>query len=566
MRRKIKNFLLGTCLLVNYYSASQDISQIGKPKAVKFYGSVGVGGWVYNHSGSDLEKRGVPFSWYLNGSPTLQLYSFTFPFSFTVSEQQRDFSQPFNQYGVSPYYKWFTAHIGYRNMMFSQYTMTGQTFLGGGIEINPGILRFGAMYGRFRKAVSFDTSHSDYSLPNLFPTYKRMGAAAKIGIGRKANFFDLILFKGWDDEHSLSLPDSIIGSTPGENICLGLKMNFNPFKNCIIDIDAGASALTIDKRRTDSESDLQSQIPQFINNLIVVNYGTHLYFGGQAGVSYSFKKFRIRGQYKYVEPDFETYGSNYIQGDLQDITLSPSVSFAKGKLNLSTTIGRRNDNLFGYKKGTTTRTLLNANINATVSKNFGFGLQYGNFGTSQQNGRVLLNDSVRVSTINQNMGGNVRFQSIKSNTTKMLLCMVNLSVMDDRNEVTKGFTQSNVIVSSINYSFNNSKKKYGYSFSVMGSKVISRNNSVLSFGPNIGLNVTNKKQNLKLNLSTGIQFRNSNNKSDGTIANLSGDLSYSINKKNTLTSGVNIIKNTGSNISSYSFNEQRLTVRYMYSF
>jgi hypothetical protein len=164
------------------------------------------------------------------------------------------------------------------------------------------------------------------------------------------------------------------------------------------------------------------------------------------------------------------------------------------------------------------------------------------------------------------MGGNVQFQSIKNNTTKMLLWMINLSVMDDRNDVTKGFTQSNVVVSSINYSFNNSKKNYGYSFSIMGSRVISRNNSIISFGPNVGINRTNKKQNLKLNLTAGIQFRNNNNKSDGTIANISGDLSYSINKKNTLTSGIYIIRNTGSNISSYSFNEQRLTIRYMYSF
>jgi len=47
-----------------------------------------------------------PFTWMLTGSPTLSVYGITLPFSFTISEQQRNFRQPFNKFGVSPYYKW----------------------------------------------------------------------------------------------------------------------------------------------------------------------------------------------------------------------------------------------------------------------------------------------------------------------------------------------------------------------------------------------------------------------------------------------------------------------------
>lgn len=561
-----KLFLITTLLFFHSNLFSQDLNNLSKTKPVKIFGSFGVGGWLYNHSGTSKEQRRVPYSWYLNGSPTLQIYSFTFPFSFTVSEQQRDFSQPFNQFGVSPYYKWFTAHLGYRNMMFSQFTLAGQTFLGAGVELNPGLVRVGACYGRFRKAVALDSNSSDYRLPNLFPTYKRIGYAAKVGVGNKANFVDLIAFRGWDDENSLNLPDSLIGSTPGDNVCFGIKMNFNPIKNVLIDVDAGTSALTLDKRRNDSLGDLLNEIPGFAQKLIALNYSTRVYFGGQAGVSYTYKKFRIKALYKYIEPDYQSFGSNYIQGDVQDITLSPSISMAKGKMNVSATVGQRNDNLQGYKTSTTTRTLLNFNLNANVNKHFGMGLNYGNFGSNQQNGRVILNDSVRVSNVNQNIGVNLRFQSFKSNKTKLLMLIANYSSLDDRNEFTRQFTQSKVTLGSVNYAFNNTKKLFGYSLSGIISRIENRSQIILATGPSAGFNVSNKKQNLKINVNSGYQLRFSGANKDGAIANLNSDLNYSINKKNTFTIGVYVIRNTSSANSIYTFNEQRLILRYMYSF
>jgi len=40
---------------------------------------------------------------------------------------------------MSPYYKWITIHVGYRNINYSQFTLAGHTILGAGIELHPGI-------------------------------------------------------------------------------------------------------------------------------------------------------------------------------------------------------------------------------------------------------------------------------------------------------------------------------------------------------------------------------------------------------------------------------------------
>ncbi|MEQ8338575.1 MAG: hypothetical protein RIA62_14560 [Cyclobacteriaceae bacterium] len=44
------------------------------------------------------------------------------------------FQQPFNQYGMSPTYKNVTAHIGFRSMNFSRYSLAGHLFLVPGLK------------------------------------------------------------------------------------------------------------------------------------------------------------------------------------------------------------------------------------------------------------------------------------------------------------------------------------------------------------------------------------------------------------------------------------------------
>lgn len=551
------------CASVN----AQDLNQLTKEKPVRLFGSFGVGGWVYHRGGQPIQDfRGLPYNWYLNGSPTLQVYGFTFPFSFTVSEQQRDFSQPFNQYGVSPYYKWATAHIGYRNMHFSDYTLAGQTFLGAGLEINPGKFRLGLMYGRFRKAVELDTARSATDLPNIIPTYKRMGMAAKIGVGNKSNFIDFIVFKGWDDETSLKNPVNSIILAPGENLNTGVKMNLRLFKQLYFDLDVAGSAVTLDKRRIDTISIINDEIPAALRTAIPLNYSTHFYLAGHGSVTYRTKQFSLRAMYKYVEPDYQSFGSNFIQGDLRDITLSPSLHLVKGKVHWSASLGQRTDNLGGYKLATTKRTLISSSLNATISPSFGVGLSYGNFGMNAQNARVLLNDSIRVSTVNQTIGANFRYQKAGDQKTTMIVGMFNYSNMDDRNEVTARFTASKVLLGNLNYALNLPKKFITFSLALNATRVQTRLAEVWSAGPNAGVTKSNKKQTIRASLNAGYQIRFQNEASDGGILNVNTDLSFLPNKKHALSLLLNVLQNTSSAVSVYAFNEQRITMRYMYHF
>ncbi|MBK8343288.1 MAG: hypothetical protein IPL12_08230 [Bacteroidetes bacterium] len=159
-----------------------------------------------------------------------------------LSEQERSFRQPFNQFGASPQYKWITVHAGYRNITFSPYTLAGHSFLGGGVELNPGKFRFGAIYGRFIKAVRAD---SVLILPGE-SAYDRYAFSVKMGVGKPTNYFDLIYLRGWDDPNAIINPEDTSSARPATNNVIGFTLYQKLWKNFLFKMNTAASVYTND--------------------------------------------------------------------------------------------------------------------------------------------------------------------------------------------------------------------------------------------------------------------------------------------------------------------------------
>jgi hypothetical protein len=160
-----------------------------------------------------IPPRTRPGTWVMNANLNIRLGQFNMPLGVIFSEQERTFMQPFNQYGISPGFKWMRAHVGYRSMTFSTYTLNGVVFLGGGIELNPGKFRFSCMYGRINRAIAEDTLTSD----RKFPAFKRMGLGFKVGWGDSRKYFDLIFFQASDELNSLPYVPVKTKITPEDN-------------------------------------------------------------------------------------------------------------------------------------------------------------------------------------------------------------------------------------------------------------------------------------------------------------------------------------------------------------
>jgi len=289
---------------------------------VTLTGSIDLRGIGYNVSG--IAARRSPFTYILNGNAELNIYGLALPFAITVSEQQRDTRQPFNQFGVSPKYKYVQLHAGYRNVTFSPYTLAGYTMLGGGVELTPGKFRFGFMYGRMNKATAIDTATGTVK-PYSF---SRMGYAAKLGFGTDEKHFEISYLSAKDDSNSVNknIPDSMRTVTPASNSVVGIKFAHLIAKHIFIEADGGASVYTYNlgskiDLKTDVDDKISAYTKEFVTfntSTIGVNATTQVNFAYSGSIGYKAKDWTVKVSYRHIDPDFQSMGAYFFQNDIEN--------------------------------------------------------------------------------------------------------------------------------------------------------------------------------------------------------------------------------------------------------
>ncbi|MBK9959426.1 MAG: hypothetical protein IPP11_12940 [Chitinophagaceae bacterium] len=170
--------------LVVFDVQAQDVESMNIKNPFQFHGNVNLQLDYYKANG--ISARQKEFSWLINGNPVLTVLGVDIPLSFVLSNFENKFYQPFNQFGISPKYKWATLHLGYRNLTYSNYTLAGHRILGAGFDLKPKNFRIGFMYGQLRRSASIDSSmNANPMYVRPAPTYKRLGMAAKLGYSFK---------------------------------------------------------------------------------------------------------------------------------------------------------------------------------------------------------------------------------------------------------------------------------------------------------------------------------------------------------------------------------------------
>ena len=194
--RVSRSYLLLVVVFIGSKAYSQDISNIFEQKPFVFSGSLNVNQMATYRNVNYTSSN--PYSIFVNGNASFTFYGIAVPFSFSYSNQQVNYSQPFNfnQFGMQPSWKWVKTYIGYNSMSFTPYSLNGHQFLGGGVELTPPNigLKFSMMYGRMVKAVEW-LQNSKLSISQVMQ---------KVGIENQSYFYRLFKNK--------------YGSTPREYI------------------------------------------------------------------------------------------------------------------------------------------------------------------------------------------------------------------------------------------------------------------------------------------------------------------------------------------------------------
>jgi hypothetical protein len=383
-------------LLICSAGYTQQVEQMIKAKPVGFSGSFDATTIFYGADG--IPNRYLPFNYVITGSPTLSLYGIQIPFSFIIGKQQSSFTQPFNQFGLSPSYKWITLHAGYRNLTWSPLTLGGHTFLGAAVELNPGKFRLGAMYGQLNKATALDTTQTLY-FSNF--NYRRTGMAARIGYGTEQSFFDLIALKAKDEEGSLKgahkgMADSL-GVAPAENIVTGYNMKISLWKNRIIfESDGALSLYTNDIDALPVADSAYEKDIEKISRIVKVNTSSELYGAIQASIRYRSKFFSVRLQYRYIEPGYQSMGAYFLNNDLENYTIAPSFTAWKNRIRFNGSLGFQRDDLNGNKRAKARKVIGSANLSADLTQQLGLDLGFSNYSVNQSVKTIRFADSLKV--------------------------------------------------------------------------------------------------------------------------------------------------------------------------
>lgn len=532
-----------------------------KNKILKISGALNIGYWINQSKKQNVTTNKV--DWFIQGQPTLKIGNTDLPFSGNYSNKGLEFSQPFNQFGVSPTLKNFTAHLGYRNLQYSDYIFAGVTFLGGAFDWQFKKLRLGAFYGRFNKAIDPDAATAAGVTYTVLPAYLRMGYGMKLGVGTDKNHFDFVLTKFTDDTLSLKKRPALQSIRPGDNLSLSVITKLNFLKRFNFESEGAVSVFTEDVQQL--KFSLDSNL-SWISKFIVLNTTTSVNPAVNVGINYKNKLFGLGFKSDYIGANYRSFGAYFLQNDIFRTTINPTLQLFKNKLSFTGSWGVQQDNLANQKAYMTTRTVHSVRMMLRPANPLVFQLNYADFGTTQSSGLVQLNDSIRISQINRNIGSTLTLNFPSKVVSTSISLSGQLQKLDDLNQFTAKYTKSDIKTANAGANFSLDRLGISAGINYVISDVVSPVNHITSIGPGLSLNWSHKKSGIKINSSASYQTRTKDNISDGNLLSVNSSINYNLKKKHRLGIRQILNINSTSSTSIYAYQQNRIGFTYGYSF
>lgn len=500
-------------------STSNKLVELAKEK-VKISGGFGGMGTFYSASGVTQQRD--PFFWQLNANVNIQIGNVSIPFSAVVNQQERSFTQPFNQYGLSPRYKWITVHAGYRSLKFSDFSLSGNQFLGVGIELNPekGIVRGKALYGRFARAV--DGYFTDGKVVGE-PSFERWGWGGMVEIGTSKNNVGVVLFRAKDDRHSITEFADDATIKPGENMVFGITTSQKLSKKVTLKGEIDWSAYTKDTRVDETVFEGYT----YLNNipLFYANSTSSFNKAIKADLNYNEKLYRLGLSYRRVDPDYLTMGSVYLNNDFEDIQARVTFRMFKNKLTLGGSGGLQRNNLNDDKSSEMLRVISSVNATYTFSKSLMLTGTFSNFNSQSHMTIVNTLDTMRYAQITKN----ANLQLVYGKASEKIRNGVTLGG-NYQNAKVNGVNNSTLYNANVSYQLGLLKSGFNFNIGLNGASNETEQYTVSTFGPVISINKRFISGKITASLASSSLKTYIDNVDSGFIMNFKANCSYRINR------------------------------------
>lgn len=469
---------------------AQDLSNIDKKNPIKITGGINATQTFYNAWG--IQNRRDPYFWLLNANLNIDIAGIYIPFSATFTQQNKSFTQPFNQFGLSPRYKSITLHLGYRSMQFSNFTLGGNIFLGGGIDVAPqnSWVKGSAMYGRLTKAVAVQETEGVIMGE---PAYERWGYGTKVMIGKELNrSIDLIMFHGKDKAESIpgAIADSF-GLKPAENFILGFVTRQSITQRINFDIEYSLSAFTQDTRFEREKAQVYKYTNLF-SPLFETNLSTQFNKAILANLNFTQNLFQFAVSYRRIDPEYRTMGSVFLNNDLEDITGNLSWRMFRNRMNFTVGTGVQRNNLDNELASRMKRFLGNINWSYAVSQKLNLNASYSNFiaNTKINNTRITGNflglnqnvDSLAYNQITNNASFGLNYNFGAEKAKHVIFTNSSYQKANDNKENSSDFYNLNV-----GYQYNIIPLGLNFTSAINQNHSIIKQTSTRSFGPTLSV-------------------------------------------------------------------------------
>lgn len=564
MKRSYRFFFSVTLLLaINYISFSQDLSSIAKQDPFRISGTINTKLQFYNTDKTNPSLS--PFVWYLQGTPTISIYGIVMPFSFRISEQQRDFRQPFNQFGVSPSYKWAKLHLGYQSLNWSTYALAGHSISGAGFELSPGKFHVGFITGRLLKPVKY-IDDPEVTIAQT-PAYKRRGTAFTFGYGTDKNNISLVLLKAKDDSTSVSDIPLKYQVTPDENLVVSLISKQVIAKNFLFDFEVAQSLYTknMSTGLTDTTGGFLGRSLSF---LMKTRESTTVSNAIRTSIGYQSDFFRLLVKYQRIDPGFRSMGAYYFLTDMSNLTIEPTVKLMKKRLTLGGSFGSQFDNLNKDKNLRTRRTVTSARMTFTPVPQYNLTASWSDYGIAQESGLLSI-DTLRQSEVAQATSQFNATQTISLNGKDFshnIMVTFSSQKLNDENKNTARYSEFSTNILSAGYFTAYLPWNVNASLSFNYTNFTQDTIKTKISGPSLSLGKSFFKNKMNTSLSYSSMANTVQDEKTNTIRVLSFQLSYRPAKNHRLGIKYNHHVNEGTKQSVPSYFENRFDFDYSYTF
>jgi len=567
MDRFLTVCIIGFVLMCSTSLYAQDVETAAK-NPIKISGNIGLNLGFYNAYG--IAARRDRFSYLFSANVNPRLFGLDMPLSATYSQQETTFLQPFNQFGISPQYKWLKLHLGYRNLNFSPLTLNGHTFLGGGIELTPKF-KFGpfkyelsAMYGRLRRAVSA----VDAADQGTTTSYKRMGYGAKLNLvshKKATDFIGFSAFRAWDDEESIEAPLDNKGFKPQENLVLGVSGQYRLFNAFTFKADVATSAISRDTRAEQAVTNEEPIYFRMFGNWLPQRTSTQYRSALKSSVTYNYQTFTIGATFNNIESGYTTLGSYFFQNDLREYALNAGVTFKENTISISGSIGMQHNNINKEQNTKSNRIIGSLNFNHLVNEKLSYAAAYSNYASSLLVQKEELSDSLNVYQVSTSysLSSNYRFDQ-KGRTGLSL----NLShqLGNARDEYSISSTSTKFYNVGANFKTTLTSADIGVNLGMNYTLNDAEMFQTTTYGPVFGLNKMLLKKSLRLQYLVSYRLSSLSMGDDFAVLNNRFSVNYKFWKKHALRLSASLLSKNSESVTTTDYSELRGRVGYQIRF